>query len=86
MELQVEIWVALITFGGTAVGSLGGILAASKLTNYRIECLEKKVDKHNSLIDRMYRVESRVESLEWQCQEKAQGRRPPAGGPWKIRS
>ncbi len=44
---------------GTCVGSLGGILAANKLTNYRIEQLEKKVEKHNQVIDRVYRLEQR---------------------------
>ena len=42
------------------VGLLGsglGALAGSRLTQYRIVQLEKKVDKHNCLIERMYRVE-----------------------------
>lgn len=49
--------VALIAFGGTLVGTFGGILASTKLTIYRIEQLEKKVDKHNELIERTYRLE-----------------------------
>ena len=40
--------VALISLLGTLTGSLGGIVVSSKLTNYRIEQLEKKVDKHNN--------------------------------------
>ena len=54
-----EITVALLSLTGTLVGSLAGILAANRLTNYRIEQLEKKVDCHNTLIDRMYQVEER---------------------------
>ena len=46
-----EITVSLIAFAGTLVGSLGGILAANKLSSYRIEQLEKKVAKHNNLVD-----------------------------------
>ena len=51
------IFVALLSLVGTIIGSLGGILAANKLTNYRIEQLEKKVEKHNGLIDRTYKLE-----------------------------
>jgi len=52
-----EIIAALIALLGTALGTGGGIIVSSKLTNYRIEQLEKKVDKHNTLIERMYVVE-----------------------------
>lgn len=51
--------VGLLSLFGTLIGTLGGILAANKLTNYRIEQLECKVNKHNNLIDRMYKVEER---------------------------
>lgn len=49
--------VALISFAGTVVGSLIGVVSASKLTVYRIEQLEQKVDKHNKVIDRVYALE-----------------------------
>ena len=55
-----EISVAAIALVGTAVGSLGGILAANRLTNYRIEQLEQKVDKHNSVIERIAVVEVKL--------------------------
>lgn len=51
--------VAVISGLCTLVGTLGGILASSRLTAYRIEQLEKKVDKHNQVIDRVYRLEQR---------------------------
>lgn len=57
--MQTEVIVAICTL----LGTFGGILASSKLTNYRIEQLEKKVDKHNSLIDRTYKLEEKVEVL-----------------------
>lgn len=56
--------VAIIGFLGTAVGSIAGILTSSKLTAYRLERLEKKVEKHNNLVERMYSIESRVSVLE----------------------
>ena len=51
--------VAVISGLFTLAGTLGGILASSRLTAYRIEQLEKKVDKHNQVIDRVYRLEQR---------------------------
>ena len=52
-----EIIVSLITLCGSALGTLAGILINSKLTNYRIEQLEKKQDKHNEVIERVYHLE-----------------------------
>ncbi|MBE6767353.1 MAG: hypothetical protein E7549_00400 [Ruminococcaceae bacterium] len=49
--------IALLSFAGTLLGTLGGILAANRLTNYRIERLEKQVEKHNQVIDRVYKLE-----------------------------
>ena len=49
--------VALISLIGTLGGTFGGILTASKLTNYRIEQLEKKVEAHNKVVERTYRLE-----------------------------
>lgn len=52
--------VAIIGLVGSGVGSLIGVLASSKLTQYRLEQLEKKVDKHNNVVERMYALEERV--------------------------
>ena len=49
--------VALIAFAGTLAGTFGGIITSSRLTNYRIQQLEKKVDKHNALVERTFRLE-----------------------------
>ena len=50
---------ALISGCFTHAGALIGILASAKLTTYRIEQLEKKVDKHNQVIDRVYNLEKK---------------------------
>lgn len=55
--MATEIIVALIGLGGSSLGSILGIIASSKLTAYKIEQLEKKVDKHNSVIERVYKIE-----------------------------
>ena len=48
--MNTEIIVALIAAGGGLLGSLGGVMASSKLTTYRIQQLENKVEKHNTVI------------------------------------
>lgn len=53
--------VAIISLIGTLGGTFGGILTSSKLTNYRLEQLEKKVEKHNSVIERTYKLEQKQE-------------------------
>ena len=56
--------VALLGFAGTLLGRLFGILAAQKLTQYRLAQLEEKVNKHNNLIDRTYKLEGRMDAAE----------------------
>ena len=56
--------VALIGLAGSALGSVLGILVSSKLTQYRLEQLEKKVEVHNQVIDRVYKLEERTELQE----------------------
>ena len=48
----------LFSLLGTLVGTLGGIMASSSLTNYRIKQLEAKVDKHNNFASRMKAIET----------------------------
>lgn len=56
--------IALISLGGTLLGSFAGIIASNKLVNHRIEQLEKKVEKHNNMVERMYIAEGRIIELE----------------------
>lgn len=56
--------VALIGLAGSGIGSVLGILVSSKLTQYRLEQLEKKVEVHNQVIDRVYKLEERTELQE----------------------
>ena len=58
--LQSEITVALLSLAGTLLGSLGGILASSKLTVYRLAQLEKKVDRHNGFAERLPVLEEKL--------------------------
>lgn len=52
--------VALLGFAGTLLGSLLGVLAAQKLTQYRLAQLEEKVNKHNNLIERTFVLEGQM--------------------------
>ena len=49
--------VAIIALIGTLAGSFGGRIASNKLVIYRIQKLEEKVEKHNSVIERVYKLE-----------------------------
>lgn len=51
------ILIALLSFVGTLIGTFGGIVTSNKLTNYRIEQLEKRVEKHNNVIERVFELE-----------------------------
>ncbi len=56
--------VALIGLAGSGLGAFGGVMASARLTQYRLKKLEEKVDKHNSVIERTYRLEGRMTEAE----------------------
>jgi len=60
-----EIIVSLLGLLGTLAGSFFGVIAASKLTNYRLQQLEEKVNKHNSIIERTFVLEGKLD----RCQQ-----------------
>ena len=62
--MPTEISVALIGLAGLAMGSVIGVMASAKLTQFRLEQLEKKVDKHNGVIERTFKLEERASVLE----------------------
>ena len=64
--------VALLSLCGTLFGSIAGIMTANKLTTYRIEQLEKKVDKHNSVIERVALLEKDEETVERRVEDIAE--------------
>jgi hypothetical protein len=57
MVMDTNIIIALIGLLSSVLVQFGGILINSKLTNYRIEQLEKEVQKHNNLVERVYKLE-----------------------------
>jgi hypothetical protein len=55
--------VGVLSLIGTLAGTFAGIITANKLTNFRIEQLEKKVDKHNSVVERVFKIEGELETI-----------------------
>lgn len=58
--MQSEILVAIFSLAGTLIGTLGGIIASNKLVEYRLKQLEKKVEKHNNVVERMAIAENNI--------------------------
>ena len=56
--------IAFLSFCGTLMGSLSAMKKVENLIEYRLVQLEKKVDKHNNVIERTYRLEDRAELME----------------------
>lgn len=52
-----EFLTGLFSLIASLVGTFGGILTSTKLTNYQINELKKQVDKHNSVIERTFKLE-----------------------------
>lgn len=61
--MNTELLIALLSLAGTLLGSLFGILAANRLTNYRLGQLEEKVNKHNNMMERLFHLEQDVAVL-----------------------
>ena len=60
-QMTETIIVALIAFAGTFGGSLFAHRRTTALIAYRLEQLENKVNKHNNLVERTYKLEERCE-------------------------
>ncbi len=53
-------WTVIVSLIGTLVGSLSGVLVSNRLATYRIGQLEEKVNKHNQVVERTYRLEGQM--------------------------
>lgn len=62
IELDSTIIVSVISMLGTVIGSMMGVMKSNDKTLYRIEQLEKKVEAHNNLVERMTIVEQETKS------------------------
>jgi hypothetical protein len=58
-----EIIIAVLSLLGTLIGTFAGILTSTNLIKYRIEQLEAKVEKHNSVVERMALAENNIKNI-----------------------
>lgn len=68
MNLE-TILVAVITAGFAFLGVYMSNRKQAALVAYRLEKLEEKVDKHNNVVERMYRLEEQVKTLQDELKE-----------------
>ena len=64
-----EIIVAVLGLAGTLAGSFLGVLAAGKLTQFRLKQLEDKVSQHNRIIERTYILEGQMHEVQHDIKE-----------------
>lgn len=74
--METEIIVALLGLIGTLSGSFLGVLAASKMTNYRLQQLEERVNKHNNVIERTYKLEGEMLECQHDIKDLKSYRKP----------
>lgn len=72
--------VALLSLVGTVLGSGLGVIASQRLTQYRLEQLEKKVQAHNNLVERTYRLEGEMIECQHDIRELKSYHKPTGGG------
>ena len=78
MQMSDSILVAIISGVCTLIGSCGGVMASSRLTQYRLAALEKQVSRHNQVIERTFRLEGRMDEAEHDIRDlKIRGRATP---------
>ena len=61
--------IAILSFAGTCIGTIGGIMTSYKLISYRLEQLEKKVNLHNNAVERLFRAEGQITELQHEIKE-----------------
>ena len=72
------VFVAILGFAGTLAGSLLGVVTAQKLTQYRLSQLEDKVNRHNNLIERTFKLEGRMDEAEHDIRDLKSYHKPKA--------
>ncbi len=58
--MEQEILVAILSLAGTLLGSLGGVLTASRLTNFRLSQLEEKMDRQATFCEKIPVLEEKI--------------------------
>ena len=74
-KMEPTVIVAVVSLAGTLAGTFAGVLTGAKLTNYRLKQLEAKVERHNRLVERTYRLEGQVLELQHDVRDLKENRR-----------
>ena len=64
--MQTELLIALISLAGTFLGTIGGIITANRMTSYRIDKLEERIEKMDALDEKVDKLELR-QSIQEEC-------------------
>ena len=64
-----EIMIALISFAGSALGVLAGVIGANKLTEFRLDKIEGKVDELDKKFDSFTDISVRISVIETRINE-----------------
>ena len=67
---------AILSLVGTLIGTFGGIVVSAKLMTYRIEQLEKQVEKHNGVVERTFVLEGNVKELQHEVADLKEYHKP----------
>lgn len=59
-----DVIIAIISAAASLIGTVITVVISGSVTQYRIKQLEQKVEKHNNVLERTYKLESKVETLE----------------------
>lgn len=65
--------IAIITGGLAVISNIIIVVFNNTKTIYRIDQLEKKVEKHNNFIERMYVAETEIKEIKDDIQELKRG-------------
>ena len=61
--MTAELWSTLLSVMGSLAGAFLAVLASNKLVDWRLKQLEAKVDKHNNVIERVYKIEAAITDI-----------------------
>ena len=70
MELTIAIVSGLCVAVPSVIATITANKKSSAITDFKIEELTKKVNIHNNLIDRMYKVETRIAVIEDEIKDR----------------
>ncbi len=68
--------VAAMSLLGTLIGAFAGIYATAKLTAFRLEQLEKKVDLHNNAVERLFIAEGNIKEMQHEINDLKEFHKP----------